>query len=311
MAVWSQTINWDNVSTLTERRFLPKLIDNIFRSNALMRLLYDKGTLLDGGDYITAQLIYGEGPGGPFDGTQELDTSESEIVTPARFNWKHYYTSATIRRQDELRNSGRARFASLLQAKMTVMQKSMKNHIGRGIHGSATIQTIAINGLDDVFTTSGVYGGFSTALNAWWSPVVVDMTGVAQTMSQIRTILGRVTEDDDTPDVAVGDQTEYNRIYNTMEPQKRYMDSKTADAGFQNILVEGRRFLVDSHAAPNTVNWLNTDYLELVTHQDENMRGEGWVKPYNGTARSYFMFWYGNLICNNRRFQARQTNVGL
>lgn len=303
----SATINWDNVNSLTERRMLPKLTDQIFRSNALMQRLWSKGTKLDGGAFITQMLAYGEGPGGAFEGLEILDTSEAEQFTTAVFSWKHYYAAITIRRMDELKNRGGAAFARLLTAKMQVAEKTMQNLVGQGIYSDGTTNAKLITGLRAAVTdaTDAVtYGGINkaTATNSWWQSKI-DRTTTVLSVPAMRTLAGLCTEDNETPDLVVTYQAQYDNYYNELQPAQRFADSDLARGGFKNILFEGRPVVVDSHCPTGLMYFLNTTYLDLVSHEDENMRFEPFRQPYNQAGRTAFIFWAGNLTCSNCRYQ--------
>lgn len=310
MAVSSSTINWDNVNTFTGRRALPRVVDNIFRSNPTLLKLWQKGTKLDGGAYIVQQLGYGEGPGGPFEGLEPHDTTDAEIATVAVYNWKHYYASITIRRVDELKNNGRAAFGKLLQFKIETAQRTMKNLLAQGLYSDGSTNPKAITGTRAMVTASGVtYGNIDKTLNSWWRSYVDTTTTLAAltTLGPIRTMLGQTTEDADTPDMLVSPQAIYDRVYNILQPQQRFASKAMADAGFTSIIVDGRPLTVDSHVPTGYLYALNTDYMDFVSHQDENMRFEPFKSPYNQAGRTAYIYWLGNLSGSNCRYQGVMT----
>lgn len=305
-AVHSSTINWDNVNSLTERRLLPKITDNIFRSNPLMMKLWRQGTKLDGGAYITQNLLYAEGPGGAFEGLENLATDEAEQITSAIFNWKHYYASITIRRMDELKNRGRAAFSNLLTAKMRTAEKTLRNLLGQGMYSDGTVNPKVITGLRAMVTTDVQYGGISKTNNTWWQSRL-DTSTTSLTIPTMRTLMGRLTEDAETPNLITSTQTQYDNYYDQLQPQQRFADKDMARGGFTNVLFEGRPVVVDSHCPAGFMFFLNTDYIDFVSHEGENMRFEGFRKPYNQAGRTAFIFWAGNLTGSNCRFQGAFT----
>ena len=103
---FSTTVNWDQLNTLTNKKLIPPVADQIFRSNLTLETVKRTGMGVDGGAYIQRPLLYQEGPGGPYSGRQTLDTTEAEIVTGMIVDWKFYYASAAMLRQDILKNSG-------------------------------------------------------------------------------------------------------------------------------------------------------------------------------------------------------------
>lgn len=306
--VTARTINWDNINTTTDRVIMPKIVDNIFRSNPLQAKLYKKGTKLDGGAYITQPLIYGEGPGGFFTGSAVLDTSAAEILTSAVFEWKFAYASATMEWADELKNAGASAVAKIVMAKMQTMEKTIRNIMGQGIYSDGT-DVASIVGLRAMVSGTGTtYGGISKTTNSWWRSQIDSTTTLATlSMLTMRNLLGLATEDTDTPDMGVTTQAIYDRVYSLFQPQQRFMDSATLKAGFQNILIEGRPLIVDSHCPTGYLFWLNTDYIDFVTHSAANFKRKPWVEPWNQEVRTTRILWAGNLTGSNCRYQAAHT----
>ncbi len=304
------TINWDNVNSFTERRMLPKTTDNIFRSNPLMMKLWRKGTKLDGGAYITQGLMYDEGPGGAYDGLEPLDVSEAEQITSAVFNWKQYYASITIRRIDELKNRGRAAFGRILTTKMRTAEKTMRNLLGQGIYSDGSTNPKVITGLRAMVTTGSVeYGGIDKSLNTWWASQIDSATAIGSLtdLTQMRALMGLCTEGNDSPDLIPTTQAIYDTVYLFWPDLKRFGSSDMAKAGFRSVLFEGRPLVIDSHCPAGHMYFLNTDYIDFVSHEDENMRFEKFRQPYNQAGRTAFIFWTGNLTGSNCRYQGAFT----
>lgn len=306
--VTARTINWDNIDTTTDRAVMPKVVDNIFRSNPLQAKLYKKGTKLSGGAYITQSLLYGEGPGGFISDAAVIDTSNAEILTSAVFEWKFAFASATMSWGDEIRNNGAPAVAKLVVEKVNTMGKTIKNIMGQGVYSDGS-DPMSIVGLRAMVTGTGVtYGGISKTSNSWWRSQVDSTTTLATlSMLKMRNLLGLATEDADTPDMGVTTQAIYDQVYSLFQPQQRFMDSATLKAGFQNILIEGRPLIVDSHCPTGYLYWLNTDYIDFVTHSMYNFKRKPWVEPYNQEVRTTRVLWAGNMTCSNCRFQAVHT----
>jgi len=297
------TVKWNNVNTLTERIALPRIVDQIFRSNPLMMKLWRQGTKLDGGTFITQHLAYDEGPGGTFDGMELLDVSEAEQITQAQYDWKHYYVSMTIRRSDELRNRGKKAMGRLLTSKMKIAEKTMRNLIAQGIYSDGS-DSSGITGLRAMVTGTGTtYGNISKTNNDWWRSQV--FTDTTLTIFLMRQLMGLLTEGSDTPNMIVSTQAIYDLYYNLLQPHQRFASEQMAKGGFTSIMFEGRPVVVDSHCPVANMFFLNTDYIDFVSHEDENMRFEPFRKPHRQAGRSAFIFWFGNLTGSNCRFQGR------
>lgn len=300
-ALTTSTISWNNVNTLTERIALPRITDQIFRSNVLTNKLYKNGTKLSGGAFIVQNLAYAEGPGGSFEGMEAHDVSERDQFAPAIFNWKHYYVSITVRRADELKNSGKAALGKLLMNKMKIAEKTMRNLLAQGIYSDGG-SSKDITGLRAMVATTAVYGNISKTTNAFWRSQV-DSTTTTLSINSMRTMMGQCTEDTDTPDLMVCPQAVYDIYYGLLQPQQRFASESMAKGGFTSIMFEGRPLAVDSHCPAGFLYFLNTDYIDFVSHEDENMRFEPFKRPFRQAGRSAFIYWFGNLTGSNCRFQ--------
>lgn len=139
MAVHSTTINWDALSSLTRDKFLPVLVDNIFNSNPLAVKLLKNSEKLDGGRKIITPLEYAKNTAqGFYSGYDVLDTTPSDPVTTAVWDWKQAYANISISGEEELKNSGDSMVLSLLKSKMGNAERSLKDLFGTKLFGSGT-----------------------------------------------------------------------------------------------------------------------------------------------------------------------------
>ena len=139
MAVSSTTINWDSLSSLTRDKFLPVLVDNIFNSNPLAVKLLKNAEMLDGGRKIITPLEYAKNTAqGFYSGYDVLDTTPSDPVTSAVWEWKQAYANISISGEEELKNSGDSMVLSLLKSKMGNAERSLKDLFGSKLFGTGT-----------------------------------------------------------------------------------------------------------------------------------------------------------------------------
>ena len=137
MSVSSMTINWDALSSLTRDKFLPVLVDNIFNSNPLAVKLLKNAEMLDGGRKIITPLEYAKNTAqGFYSGYDVLDTTPSDPVTSAVWDWKQAYANISISGEEELKNSGDSMVLSLLKSKMGNAERSLKDLFGTKLFGT-------------------------------------------------------------------------------------------------------------------------------------------------------------------------------
>lgn len=298
-------LNYSELNSVTQTYFIPKLVDNIFASNAMFTRMKKKNyEKMDGGTKIIQPLLYAQtSAAGRYSGADTLDTTPNDQITAAEFTWKQYYANITITRIDELQNSGKAQIVNLLKARVQAADKTLSNILGGDLFNDGTQDSKAFPGLKAICAGSGsTYGGISKTDYSWWRGVA-DSTTTVLSMPVLRGMIGDLTIDSDGPTVMVGTQNIYDDIYNLFQPQQRFQDSETIKAGFKNILVEGIPFIVDSHVADGNLFFLNENYINMIAHKDEDFRFEPFIKPTNQNISTAKIYWTGSLTASNCRMQ--------
>ncbi len=298
-------LSWDQVSGITEKKFVKKLYDNVFDSNPLLqrgkKKFYEK---LDGGTSIMVPLNYAQtASSGWYNGADVLSTSDNEAITAAEYAWKQIYANITITRLDELKNSGDAAKVNLVKSKTQIAEKTIADSLGTGLYNAGATAN-AIIGLQSIVGTSNTVGGISQSSYSWWQGQV-DSASTTLTMSALQTIFNACSVDNDQPTVIMATRANYNRYYAILQPQQRFMDADTAKGGFSSLMFNGVPFIADSHCPANNVIMINENYLHLFVHKDEDMRFDPFIKPINQNVRSAKIYWTGALGSSNNRLHGR------
>jgi hypothetical protein len=299
-------LSYDQLSAITEKKFVPKLVDNIFNSSLFLKKLKEREESQDGGERIVEPLEYAQnGAGGWYQGADTLDTSDTEVFTAAEFDWKQLYDNISITRRDELRNKGDAQKVNFVKSKIKNAEKTIRDRMAVGCFNSGT-DAKAILGVNSFLSTSATYGGISQSSYSWWQ-AQVDSTTTTLTLAAMQALWGDIGNGDagEYPELVLGDQDMYDRYYNLLQPQQRFADADAARGGFVTILFNGKPFVVDSHATAGDLYMLNLDYLKLKPHREENFRFEPFMKPINQNVKVAKIYWMGALTCCNNRRQGK------
>jgi len=323
-------LDYDSLSAITKDKFLPVLVDNIFNSNVLTFKLLKNAEKLDGGKKIITPLEYGKNSAqGFYSGYDVLDTTPSDPITSAEWNWKQAYATMTISGEEELKNAGDSQVLSLLKSKMKNAEKSLKDLFGdklfnTGAVGSNDITSLAYSSASDgtednhIIGADRTLGGIDSATYSWWdsqeliggdgSPTWDEVTTITNGQSLIAKkmtqMYGSCTIDNDSPDLIVTTQVIYDAYESALQPNKRFEgDAKLVDAGFQALRFKGATVVVDSHVPDGHMYFLNTKYLDFKVHSKRNFSFEAFQKPVNQDARIAKIFWMGQLVCTNPRMQ--------
>lgn len=294
-------LTYADISAITEKKFIPKMVDNIFDSNPLLQILKEKSyEKVDGGTSIMIPLNFsGVSATGWFSGSDTLDSSSNDVLTAAEYNWKQIFANVAVTRIDELKNSGDAAKLNLVKQKVQVAEKTIADGLGTGLYNAGT-DSKAIGGLRLICGTSNTVGGISQTSYSWWASQV-DSTTTTTTIKAMQALYNLCTIGNDSPDVIMTTRTLFNSFYSLLQPQQRFVDSKSAEAGFSSLLFNGSKVLADSHCTSNYMFMLNTKYLMLAYHPEENFKFQPFQSPINQAVKVAKIFWAGNLCSSNNR----------
>jgi hypothetical protein len=300
-------LTYDQISAITQKKFIPKLVDNIFDSNPLLQRLKKKSyEKTDGGTSIMVPLNYAQATaGGWYSGADTLTTTDNDVMTAAEYQWKQIYKSISINRLDELKNSGDSAILKLVKNKVQIAEKSIMDDMGTGLYSAGT-DAKSIVGLRSIISTSNTVGGIAQGTYSWWQ-AQVDSTTTTLTLAAMQSRDNACTIGNDGPSVIVTTRALYNSYYGLLQPQQRFMDSETAKGGFTSLMFNGKPVIVDSHSPSAYMNFLNEEYLHLFYHPDEDFRFEAFAKPINQNVKVAKIFWAGAFGSSNCRMQGAMT----
>lgn len=303
-------LTYDQVTAITQKKFIPKMYDNIFDSNPLLQRAKKKGWYdkLDGGERIVVPLIYATtSASGWYSGAETLDTSDNQNISAAEYTWKQLYANITIRRDEELKNSGDSQILSLVKNKMKIAEKTMADTLGTGIYSDGS-DSKAIVGLRDIVATDQTVGGISQSANSWWQGKV-DSSSTILSIPVLQTQHTAATVDNDSPSVGICTRSIYDLYYNLLQPQQRFADTEVAKGGFSSLMFNGIPVIADSHCPANHFFFLNEDYLHLWAHKDEDMRMEPFTKPINQNIKVAKIYFMGAMGSSNNRLHAKLSAI--
>lgn len=302
-------LTWDQVSGITEKAFVKKLADSIFDSNPTTKKLKESSLeLMDGGISIMQPLNYAlNSAGGWYSGAETLSNVDNDAITAAEYVWKQHYQSIIISRIDELKNSGDKAMLNLVKEKVKIAEKTMVDNLGTGVFSAGT-DPKSIIGLRNIVGTANTIGGISQSANSWWQGQV-DSTTTTLTLSAMQTLFNAASVDSEIPNFGAATRAVYNLYYALLQPQQRFVDSKTASGGFSNLLFNGMPIVADAHCPSAHLFLLNTNHIHFYVHKDENMRFENFMKPVDQNVKLAKIFWAGALGSSNNRLQGKLSAI--
>ena len=302
--------NFDNLLTTTLANYRSTLTDNVFTARPLTYKLMEGGRIrmLNGGTKIVEPLIYGQNSTvGSYSGYETLSLTPQEGISAAEFEWKQYAASIAISGIEEAKNNGEQEIINLLEAKIMQAEESMRESFNQMFFADGTGNSSKDwNGLGNLVESGNTVGGINSSTYSWWQSKE-ENTATALTLAQMSSLYNSVSVGNDHPDLLLTTQTLFEKYEALLQPQLRYTDTKTADAGFQNLLFKAAPVMYDVHCTAGVFYMLNSKYLTLVGHSGKWFSQTSFISPEDVDARYALIMCYGNLTVRNRAKQGKLT----
>jgi hypothetical protein len=273
-------------------------------------MLNEKGRIrmLNGGTKIVEPLVYATNDTiGSYSGYDTISLTPQTGISAAEYDWKQYAGSISISGIEEAKNNGEQEIINLLEAKIMQAEESMREGFNTMFYGDGTGNSSKDwNGLGNLVESGNTVGNINSTTYTYWSSYE-ENTSTALTLAQMNTAYNTISVGNDHPDVVLATQTLYEKYEALLQPNLRYTDTKTADAGFQNLLFKASPVMYDVAAPAGTMFFLNTKYLTLVGHSAKWFQQTEFVRPEDLDARYALIMCYGNLTVRNRKKQGKLT----
>lgn len=310
--------------TTTYRNHKKEIADNVSNHNALFRRLTQKGRIRreDGGLSIVANLEYAEnGTYTRYSGYDPLNVEASDVLSAAEFPWRQVSVNVAASGLEIRSNSGENRIVNLVKTKIKNAQKSAANGLAQDLYSAGSLSN-QINGLQALIADAGTgtVGGIDSSSFSFWQNTVqsaaaplqggAGITPSATTMESLMLPLYlRLTRGADHPDIIVYSEDYYTFFEQSQTSLKRYAPEDDGQAGMVAMKYKQADVFHDSSASgiPSAHGYfINTDYLEVVVHQDADMEIMPELRSINQDAVVIPIIWQGNVAVSNRKQQGVQ-----
>ena len=304
--------NFDTLLSTTLANYRSTLTDNVFTARPLTFKLMEKGRIrmLNGGTKIVEPLIYGQNDTvGSYSGFDTIALTPQTGISAAEYEWKQYAASISMSGIEEAKNNGEQEIINLLEAKIMQAEESLREGFNQMFFADGTGNGGKDwNGLANLVEATGSVGGIDPAGsgNSFWASYE-ENTSTALTLALMSTAYNSVSVGNDHPDVLLTTQTLFEKYEALLLPVLRYTDSKTADAGFQNLLFKSAPVMYDVHCPAGVFFFLNSKYITLVGHSGKWFQQTEFIRPEDLDARYALIMCYGNLTLRNRAKQGKLT----
>lgn len=304
------------VST-TFRKHRKEIKDNLSNRNALLKYIMKRGNTRreNGGLSIACPLDYAaNGTYQRYSDWDSLNISQSDVITAAEYQWRQIAINVVSSGRELRVNSGDSRIINLAKGKIKNALRTFNNNFSSDMYSAGALSN-QINGLQAIIadTNTNTVGGIDASVWSFWQNTVFDasVNGVTPSATTIENglmlplWLSIDRGPDDQPDLIVMSNDYYAFFEASQTSIKRYSDSQRANGGFVTLKYKNADVLFDGNSGiPSAhIYMINTNYLELVVHEDADMEIMEEMRPVNQDGVVVPILWMGNLTCSNRKQQ--------
>jgi len=305
------------VST-TFRKHRKEIKDNLSNRNALLKYMMKRGNYRkeDGGLTIATPLDYASNSTYQrYSDWDTLNINQSDVISAAEYQWRQIALNVVASGRELRINSGESRIINLAKGRIKNAIRTFNNNFSSDLYSAGSL-TNQINGLQAIIadTNTNTVGGIDASVWTFWQNTVFDASDNSVTPSattiegsmMLPTWLSVDRGPDDQPDLIVADNLYYQYFEGSQASLKRYNDVSKADAGFVTLKYKNADVIYDGNSGIPAAHMymINTNYLELVVHQDADLEIMDEMRPVNQDGQVIPILWMGNLVCSNRKLQA-------
>ena len=272
--------NLSEIVTTTLRNRSRQLADNVTNHNALLRKMRERGNVveLSGGRDIVRELEYQANDTVNFySGYEVLDTSPADVLSSAVYDWKQLAGTVTISGLEEIKNSGPEAIINLLEARISVLEKSLENSLSTSLYSDGTGSSgKEVGGLQLVIADAGTgtVGGINSSTFTFWQNVQTTATSSAFSSTNVQADMNNIylslVRGVDKPDIVTADANAYTAFLASLQTIQRVADADEANAGFVTTRYLGSDVYYDDQVPTNKMYFINTSYLRLEVAADRN-----------------------------------------
>lgn len=309
------SLNYDAIEALTKKKYLKRLVDNVFKSTPFLSMLRERQQTYDGGYKIVEPLIYDElSEIKTYSFYDTISYDKNIPVTAAEFEPRNAVAPIIFSKDEELKNQGENQVLSLLQAKMEIAEKTFKKFLlrqflesdGTGNSGKDFV------GLRVAVADTGTYGGIDRSKYAWWKANVFANGGTGRKLTynlMLRAFMA-ASDGTDKPDMIVCDKNTWMVFHDTVRNETQLITEpikRMIGYGFNTLSFMGVPVVYEDHIDPadygdnGVMYFLNSKYLKLRPHKNANFTTTKFRPADNMLAKKMEILWTGCLTLNNCR----------
>jgi hypothetical protein len=345
MPASNSTLVWDDIVSTTLNNTRSIRYDAIFRRSPFWAFLHMQGRkeMIDGGILIQRAVEYAtNGTVKSYDGYEVLDLTPQEGLTSLTDELREIAGSVVISRKEERQNSGRAQIISLIEQKISNLDRSFSQKMNEFLLDPTGASMTAGNSGKDpnpltvvVSKAANTVHNIVESSNSWWAPKRTasaskngNTINYTEFKQELRNLYNTCSKHEGSrPNFILTSQEVSEKYEESLEGQVRYGSTEMANLGFDTVMLRGAQVAWDE-ICPRQANndgdivawdsgskdehvayFLNTDFLKLFVDSQTDLVNRPFMDSVDQTAKSALVLLMCQLICTNRRTQGILTGI--
>lgn len=322
----SGTSQYNELTFVTRRAFIPKLVVQLYNSTPLMAALLANSQQASGGvSSVTVPV-----QGAQFVNAQWSDYSGSfnqpavqQGAFAAEFNLKLMIAPVPFLGMEGVVQQDYA-IIPLIEARMNDATNVMLDAMAYSLYNNIT-NTQQFTGLplavDDTTSGTSTYGNIDRTTNTWWRSKVYNAGTVNPTrQNMLQYISGTVRNCGEVPSFGVCGMGTWTLLAQDYVGQESYVitpgsgfdgPSDGPQAAFRALMVAGVPIYPDPYCPEGTVYFLNTNYLSLYVHEQGSFVFTGFESTLSNWQVGYVgaVLTIAELVSTKPKSMTRVTNL--
>lgn len=317
---------YTEVETAIREHYLPQAVDNIFNSNAILRILLGKAKTQNGSLKVRVPVMFGRNTeAGFYSGYELLPVNQPKVIDTALYDWVQAHCPINISGRDEMMQTGPDGVIDLIETRISNAEGSLRYLFTTNLFAAANANAATeITSLNDIIAADPTIpiGGIDSGTYSWWAPYTALASGAAD-LAELKTITDAdflltdmatqfrgAADGPDAPDLIVTTDEAMSAYESIVGAQARWEgNGRLADAGWTVFRYKGAEMVADKECTAGIMFFLNTRYLYFKVHPQRNFSFDGFLKPTNQDAKVAHIYWMGQFVCSQRRRQTALTGI--
>lgn len=309
--------NVDELLTTSLNNMIPGIRDNVFKSNPVLKKLYEgwgggKMRKRGGVGLSHGELYAVNDTAGSYQRYDVLPTTPQDGMTRDLWAWAQYAVIVSIDGFSErIANAGDSVIEDIMEVKKMQAEESLslklETHLFQASPGAKDIQSLAT-----IVASSGTVGSINGSTSTWWaSTATTSGSFAAQGRSDLTSAFNSISvlNPAGNPELIVSSQTEYQFYESSLVAQERFASNKNLDIGAMSLTFKGCPWVYSPQATTGTIYLLHPKGLEFIVNSDTDFLVKPFVEPTNQDARTSKILLACSLTTGNRRKLGKLTSV--